>query len=331
MQGTARHRVGILVFDGVKLLDVSGPAEVFSEANLFGADYELVLLSTDGAPVSTSIGVTLPASASVYDREDFDTALVSGGDVLVGRPIDPAVRDAALHLAKQTARVASICTGAFILAAAGLLEGRRATTHWRHARELAVGYPSISVQPDSIFVKDGSVYTSAGVSAGIDLALALVEEDHGAELARTVARSLVVYMQRAGGQSQYSASLMGPAPRSSALRRVIDAVTADPAGEYPVTELAQRAGMSVRHLTRLFRDELSTTPAKYIESLRFEEAKALLDAGNSPTVAAQRSGFGNSETLRRVFINRIGIAPSRYQQGFATTGESRYQAVSPSV
>jgi len=324
MQKPTAHRVGVLVFDGMKLLDVSGPAEVFSEANLLGADYELVLLSPDGAPVQTSIGFNLPVAASVYDHEAFDTVLVSGGEVLVGRPIDTAVRDAALHLAKHAGRIASICTGAFILAAAGLLDGRSATTHWRHARELAVGYPSVSVQPDSIYVKDGTVYTSAGVSAGIDLALALVEEDYGPELTRAVARSLVVYMQRAGGQSQYSASLTGPAPRSSALRGVIDAVKADPAGEYPVPELAQRARMSVRQLTRLFHDELATTPAKYIEGLRFDEAKALLDAGYTPTMAAQRSGFGNSETLRRVFISRIGIAPSRYQQGFATTVESQY-------
>jgi transcriptional regulator GlxA family with amidase domain len=321
MRTHSKHRVGILIFDGTKMLDVSGPAEVFAEATLMGADYEIVLLSTDGRPVITSIGISLPVSGSAFDEHEFDTVLISGGDVLVGRPIDDALSRAALHLAKDV-RIASICTGAFILASAGLLEGRRATTHWRHTKELAAGHPGITVQPDSIFVKDGSIYTSAGVSAGIDLALALVEEDYGSDLARKVARSLVVYMQRAGGQSQYSASLAGPAPRSSALREIVDAVKADPAGEYPVPELAQRARMSSRQLTRLFREELSTTPAKYIETIRFDEAKALLDAGYSPTTAAQRSGFGNSETLRRVFVNRIGIAPRRYQQRFATTTEN---------
>lgn len=314
------HRVAVLVFNGVKVLDVSGPAEVFSEANLMGAHYQVDLLSPDGNPVTTSVGGwVLPVVGSVADAEHYDTVLVSGGDVLVRNPIGPELFTAAQELADRTERLASICTGAFILAGAGLLQGKRATTHWRHAEDLARAYPSIAVQPDAIFVQDGSVYTSAGVSAGIDLALALVEDDHGPELARQVARSLAVYMQRAGGQSQYSAALTGPSPRTSTLREVVQIIAADLTARHSVPELALAAHVSTRHLTRLFRDELDTTPARYIEGLRFDEARALLDAGYAPTTVAQRSGFESSETLRRVFVHRIGVPPSRYQARFSTT------------
>jgi len=175
------------------------------------------------------------------------------------------------------------------------------------------------VQPDSIHVRDGAVYTSAGVSAGIDLALALVEEDHGPDLARRVAQSLVVHMQRAGGQSQFSASLQGPAPRSSALREVTDLIASDPGRAYSVSLLADLAKMSVRHLNRLFHEELATTPSKFVETIRFDAAKASLASGYSVTESAQRAGFGNSEALRRVFVARIGIPPRTYQQRFATT------------
>lgn len=319
MSGSSRKRVGILVFDGMKLLDVSGPAEVFSEANLFGAKYDVTIVSPNGHPVGTSIGIQLPVAGSADDAAAFDTVLVSGGDVFPTAPVSDELRQAALLLQAKTRRMASICTGAFVLAAAGILDGRRATTHWKHAHLLASLYPPIAVQPDAIYVRDGNVYTSAGVSAGIDLALALVEEDHGSDLARQVAQSLVVFMQRAGGQSQFSASLRGPAPRTSALREVTDTVTADPAGDYSVPALAEMANLSVRHLTRLFHDELATTPAKFIEDVRFEAAKASLASDYSVTHTAERSGFGNSETLRRVFVARIGISPKAYQQRFATT------------
>jgi transcriptional regulator GlxA family with amidase domain len=310
------RRVGVLVFDGMKLLDIAGPAEVFAEANLMGADYELTFLSADGAPVRTSIGVNLPVDGRADNHAAFDTVLVSGGEVFPRMPVDEELQAAARHLADRTRRMCSICTGAFVLAAAGLLDGRRATTHWKHTSELARRCPLTSVRPDSIYVKDGDVYTSAGVSAGIDLALALVEEDHGADLARRVARSLVVYMQRAGGQSQFSASLEGPAPRTPTLRGVIEAIKADPAGEHTVASLAGTAHVSSRHLTRLFHEELATTPARYIRDIRLDTAKALLDAGHSVTDVAGRSGFGNPETLRRAFVKDVGVAPLRYQQRF---------------
>ena len=196
--------VVIVVFDGVKLLDAAGPAEVFAEANRFGAAYRLKIASVDGRDVTTSIGTRFAVTDRIASIESADTFLVAGGDMLVGRPIDPALVDALKTVPNRTRRVASICTGSFILAQAGLLRGRRATTHWRHTRLLARAFPDVAVEPDAIFVRDENVFTSAGVSAGIDLALALVEDDYGADLVRDVARSLVVYLKRAGGQSQFS-------------------------------------------------------------------------------------------------------------------------------
>jgi transcriptional regulator GlxA family with amidase domain len=313
------HQVGVLVFDGVKMLDVSGPAEVFSEANLFGADYRLRVVSLDGEPVRSSIGMRIPVDLAAGTSPAFDTLLVAGGDSLPGGPVDPALAAATAGLAARAGRTASICTGAFILGAAGLLDGRRATTHWRHTTELARRWPSARVEPDAIYVKDGATYTSAGVTAGIDLALALLEEDCGPGLTRDVARSLVVYMQRAGGQSQFSASLRGPAPRTPVLRLVQDTVQADPSGDYSLGALAELVRVSPRHLTRMFRDELDTTPAKYVELIRFDMAKALLDAGHNATEAAARSGFPSYESLRRVFVRRLGLSPTKYRQRFTTT------------
>jgi transcriptional regulator GlxA family with amidase domain len=233
--------------------------------------------------------------------------------------VDDRLAAAALALSDRSLRIASVCTGAFVLGAAGLLDGKRATTHWKHTRELALRHPTTRVQPDAIFVKDHSTYSSAGVTAGIDLALALLEEDHGETLTRSVARSLVVYMQRAGGQSQFSANLEGPGPRTNQLRMLVDAVKADPAADYSVAHLSKIANMSARHLSRLFQQELDTTPGKYVEEVRFNTAKALLDAGYSVTETAQRAGFGTSESLRRVFLSRLAIPPSRYKGRFSST------------
>ncbi|WP_267890821.1 GlxA family transcriptional regulator [Streptomyces sp. AS58] len=313
------HHVGILVFDDMKMLDVSGPAEVFSEAGRFGAKYRLTIVSVSGDPVRTSIGLRVPADAAAESAPPFDTVLVPGGDLLPGTPIDPDLTVAARRLAERAGRIASICTGAFILAAAGLLEEKRATTHWQHTTLLARSYPSLRVEPDAIYVKDGTTYTSAGVTAGIDLALALVEEDHGPDLTRDVARSLVVYMQRAGGQSQFSASLRGPAPRTPVLRLIQDMVQADPAADHSLDRLAERVRVSPRHLTRMFRSELDTTPMKYVELIRFDMAKALLDAGHSATEAATLSGFPSYESLRRTFARHLGVSPTRYRHRFTTT------------
>jgi transcriptional regulator GlxA family with amidase domain len=312
------HRVGLLLFDGMKLLDIAGPAEVFAEANLMGAHYDLIYMSVDGKSVTTSIRVRLPVDCPAAEGRDFDTVMVSGGEVFPG-PVSQSLVEAVQHLRRHTRRMSSICTGAFVLGASGLLDGRQVTTHWKHAAALARAHPQAAVRPDAIFVKDGDVYTSAGVSAGIDLALALLEEDYGPELTRDVARSLVVYMQRAGGQSQFSATLQGPAPRTPVLREVLNLIKGDPAGDHTVTSLAARAHLSPRHLTRMFHEELATTPARYLRGVRVDAAKALLDAGHSVTQVAERAGFGNSETLRRAFVRDLGVSPLRYQQRFRST------------
>jgi transcriptional regulator GlxA family with amidase domain len=312
------HRVAMLVYDGVKLLDVSGPAEVFAEANRFGADYRIALLSTTGADVTSSVGIRITVDGSPGSEPAPDTLVVPGGDIYPRTPVARDLVEAARDLAARSGRVASVCSGAFVLAATGLLDGKRATTHWQVAGELAARCPKTRVEPDAIYVRDGTTYTSAGVSAGIDLALALVEEDHGPELSRDVARALVVYLQRAGGQSQFSAPLQAPPPRSPALRRVVDLVQADPAGNHSLGELAKHLNVSPRHLTRLFREELSTTPARYVESIRFDLAKAFLDQGHTATQAAALAGFPSYESLRRVFARELSMSPAAYQRRFST-------------
>ena len=311
--------VVIVVFDGVKLLDAAGPAEVFAEANRFGANYQLRIASVDGRDVTTSIGTGFAVTERIASIESVDTVLVAGGDGLIGRPIDPALVDAVRAVPSRTRRLASICTGSFILAQAGLLDGRRATTHWRHARLLARAFPDVSVESDAIFVRDGQIFTSAGVSAGIDLALALVEDDYGAELVRDVARSLVVYLKRAGGQSQFSVLVEADPPPQSALRAVVDGIAADPGADHSVKSLAAQASVSTRQLTRLFQAELGTTPARYVEMVRIDAARAALDDGRSVSETARLAGFGSAETLRRVFVNELGVSPKAYRDRFRTT------------
>ncbi len=310
--------VVLVVFDGVKLLDVAGPAEVFAEANRFGADYRLSVASVDGRAVRTSVGIPFAVTDRISSLESADTVMVAGGDELVGRPIDPALVEALKAIAPRARRLASVCTGSFILARAGLLSGRRATTHWRHTGRLARAFPDIDVEPDAIFVRDGDVFTSAGVSSGIDLALALVEQDYGTETAREVARTLVVYLKRAGGQSQFSVLVETDPPSGSALRRVLDSIAAEPGADHSVKTLAAQASLSTRQLTRLFRSELGVTPARYVESVRIDIARAALDAGHSVGDTARLAGFGSTETLRRVFANHLGISPKAYRDRFRT-------------
>jgi len=309
-----------VVFDGMTLLDVAGPAEVFAEANRFGASYRLLMASVDGKDVVTSVGARLTASTSIGSVKAVDTAVISGGDHLVRRPIAPDLVAAVTDLRPRTRRMASICTGSFILAKTGILDGRRATTHWRQAGLLSRAYPQISVEPDAIFVRDGDIYTSAGVSAGIDLALALVEDDYGADLVRDVARSLVVYLKRAGGQSQFSALVETPPPQRLHLRALTEAIAADPSANHRVKTLAAQASLSTRQLTRLFQSELGTTPARYVDMIRIDAARSALDAGRSVADSARVAGFGSAETLRRVFVNQLGISPKAYRDRFKSTG-----------
>jgi transcriptional regulator GlxA family with amidase domain len=278
------------------------------------------MASVDGRDVVTSVGTRLAAQASISSVESADTVVVSGGDDLTGHPIDPGLVAAVKDVLPRTRRIASICTGSFILAKAGILDGRRATTHWRQTGLLSRAYPQISVEPDAIFVRDGDIYTSAGVSAGIDLALALVEDDYGADLVRDVARSLVVYLKRAGGQSQFSSLVEMPPPQRSQLRALTESIAADPGANHTVKTLAAQAALSTRQLTRLFQSELGTTPARYVEMIRVDAARSALDAGRSVADAARVAGFGSAETLRRVFVSQLGISPKAYRDRFKSTG-----------
>ena len=318
-QSGSPRRIGILVFDGVKLLDLAGAAEVFNEATEGATAYDVVFVSPTGAEATTSVGARIAVQCSAADAGPLDTVIIPGSDIAPVKFVTEDVLAAATTLARGTRRLVSICSGAFVLAQLGLLDGRRATTHWKHTAELARRFPAVEVEPDSIWVRDGDVYTSAGVVAGVDLALALVEEDLGADEARRVAQTLLVYLQRAGGQSQFSASLRGPAPTSAVVRSVVDLIQADPAAIYSVQGLASYAKVSPRSLTRLFRAELDASPAEYLAFVRFGIARDKLDAGYSVTDAAIESGYGSSESMRRAFIERLGISPRKYQRRFRST------------
>ncbi|MFD9815876.1 GlxA family transcriptional regulator [Streptomyces sp. NPDC059080] len=312
-------RVALVVFDGVTLLDVSGPSEVLHQAGRFGYPYELVLVSPGGGPVTTAAGPALTGTVTADAAGPVDTVLVAGGDRLAERPPDDALLAAVRTLAPGAARIASVCTGAFVLAALGLLDGRRATTHWRHAATLARRHPRVRVEPDALHLRDGRYVTSAGISAGIDLTLALVEDDHGADAARDIAREMVVFLHRPGGQSQFSTALDTPPARGGLLRPVLESVLADPAADHSLPALAATAAVSPRHLTRRFRAELGTTPARWVERVRLDRARQLLLDGHSVTAAARHSGLGTDESLRRAFARHLGTTPTHYRQRFAST------------
>lgn len=308
------RRVAFVVYDGVTLLDVSGPLEVLHQANR----YETVLVSPYGGEVRTASGLSLAGTITPDQAGQIDTVIVAGADELVDGVPDELLQVTA-ELVKSADRVASVCSGAFVLAGLGLLDGRRATTHWRHAATMARRYPKVDVEPDALHVTDGRYVTSAGISAGIDLALALVEADHGPDLARATARELVVFLQRPGGQSQFSTAMSTPPARSDPLRAVTDTVVADPGGDHTLPNLAASAAVSPRHLTRLFQSEFQTTPGRWVERVRLDRAQQLLLDGHSITRAARLSGLGSDETLRRAFARHLSITPTEYLRRFRTT------------
>jgi transcriptional regulator GlxA family with amidase domain len=312
----------VVVYDGVRLLDVTGPLEVFAVANEQGGEYRSRLASPDGRDVVANTGTRLGVDLSLSSADARGaTLVVPGGPNWLHTISDAGLLDQIRRLSGQSARTASVCAGAFALAAAGLLDGRRATTHWELADQLARRFPLVEVDSDAIFVEDGPVITSAGVTSGIDLALALVEKDLGAETARLVAKQMVVFLQRPGGQSQFSVRLSAGQARHELIRKVLDAITSDPAGDHSLEVLASRAGVSGRHLTRLFHDEVGTTPARFVEKVRVEAAQLLLEATTDPLdVIARRVGLGSPETLRRAFARVLNTTPGTYRSRFHTTG-----------
>ncbi|MGN9779394.1 GlxA family transcriptional regulator [Micromonospora sp. H33] len=318
------------VYDGVDLLDVAGPVEVFTVADRLvgGGRYEVVLAAAVPGRVRTFGGVLLVADRSLADLpSQVDTLLVPGGAEIAaaGRVVpvvDAAVVAAIRSLAAGARRVASVCTGAHILAAAGVLDGRRATTHWATAARLQADHPAVAVDADPVFVRDGEVWTSAGLSSGVDLALALVAEDCGDDVARAVARWLVVYLRRPGGQSQYSAVLAretaAPGPVRDLQRWIVEHLAED----LSVPALAARLSMSVRHFSRVFVRETGCTPAEYVAEVRWEAARRHLEQGEQPLpVVARVCGYGSVDSLQRAFRAR-GTTPARHRAQFATTDPS---------
>lgn len=319
MEGDEHERdVLLAICDGVVLLDVAGPVEV-----LHGAGYRVRLASPDGRPVRTTAGIPIGVELALADvRLPVDTLIVPGSPPGAGNGPSPTLVDHVRRLSGHVRRLASVCTGAFVLAEAGLLDGRRATTHWAACGDLAGRFPRVTVEPDAIYIRDGPVLTSAGVTAGIDLALAIVDEDQGPEAARTVAKHLVVFFQRPGGQSQFSVRGAVAPSGGATLRPVLDAVAANPAGDHSLAAMATRAAISKRHLTRLFRREVGTTPAQYVERIRVEAAQALLESGDAGVESIARfCGLGTGETLRRAFLRTIGTTPATYRQRFRKPSE----------
>jgi transcriptional regulator GlxA family with amidase domain len=315
----ASRRIVLVGFEGVQSLDVTGPLEVFDLADrLSPGRYGHELVTLDGGPFATGSGLRIePDGALERDRRRIDTLVVAGGAGVAAAERDPTLVGAIAQAAARSRRVASVCSGTFLLAAAGLLDGRRAATHWASVDLLAERYPRVDVDPDSIFVRDGDVWTSAGVTAGIDLALALVEEDCGRDVALEVARWLVVFAKRPGGQAQFSAPLAAQLAERAPIRAAQELARAHPERDLTVEALAAHAHMSVRGFARAFRREVGTTPAAYVESVRVERAVEMLEttAADGERIARD-CGFGTVETFRRAFRRRMGVSPGHYRDRF---------------
>jgi transcriptional regulator GlxA family with amidase domain len=323
---TVTRSVVILGYPGVQALDMVGPFDVFTGATLNLATqnravdgYDVTIASVDGQQVTTGTGLALVAQPLPAPRASIDTVVLPGGWGLDEARKNPGLVDWVKAVSGTARRVVSVCTGAFLAAEAGILDGCRATTHWAFADELAREFPSITVDPDPIFVQSSpTVWTAAGVTAGIDLALSLVEEDHGTEVAQTVARYLVLYLRRPGGQSQFAAPVWMPRAKRAPIRDVQESIEAEPGAVHRISELAHRAAMSPRHFTRVFTDEVGEAPGAYVERIRTEAARRQLEeSDDTVTVIAARCGFGTAETMRRNFVRRMGISPDQYRKAFA--------------
>jgi transcriptional regulator GlxA family with amidase domain len=314
--------IDVLAYPAVQLLDVTGPVQVFASANDIIAGrggarpYLVRIVSQGGESVTATAGVALAAAPLTRPGEALDTLIVAGGEGAEAAAEDPALVDWLRQRATQARRVASVCTGAFLLAAAHILDGRRATTHWKDCARLAQRFPAVHVEQDPIFVCDGSVWTSAGVTAGIDLALALVEEDLGRAVALAVARYLVVFLKRPGGQAQFSTTLalQVAEDKFGALHDWINGHLDD---ELSLSVLADQAGMSERSFSRHYAEAIGQTPARAIELLRVEAARRLLSESRLPVKrVAQRCGFGSEETMRRGFLRVLAVTPQDYRSRF---------------
>lgn len=315
--------IAILIFPGVQALDVSGPMDVFAEANSFlpaEQQYAIEVLGTQEGLLRCSNGLSLAAHRHYAQANDaYDLLLVAGGPGLPAQPYDAALSAWLARAAGKAGRHGSICNGAFLLGHAGLLDGKKVATHWNDAAALAARFPLAQVDADSIYVHDGKLVSSAGVTAGIDLALSLLADDGGAPLALQVARRLVVYTQRQGGQSQFSPHLTPVVDAASPVAQAQQYVLAHLGEALDVDTLAQLVAMSPRNFARIFVRELGVTPARFIESARLDSARVLLAASDAPLkTIAWRCGFGTADQLRAVFLRRLGVSARHYRQHFSS-------------
>jgi transcriptional regulator GlxA family with amidase domain len=313
--------IAIVVPPDAQSLDISGPLDAFLEANRQApnrCNYAVRLLSIDPDRTVKAGGMSLVADGSIFDEEGpIDTLLVAGTPTYAQAYADSAIHPWLRRHAPRSRRHGSVCTGAFFLGAAGLLDGLNVTTHWQHAAELAEKFPTAKVASDQIFVQDGSLWTSAGVTAGIDLALKLIEDDHGRDVALSVARRLVVFLKRPGGQSQFSAHLAAQVATEGRIQAVQHWILDHLPLELTVRTLASRAGMSVRNFTRVFQQEAGMTPADFVEMARLDSARRLLEDTDKPLQrVASSCGFANPDTMRRAFLRRIDTGPSEYRERF---------------
>jgi transcriptional regulator GlxA family with amidase domain len=312
----------VLALDGVQLLDVSGPLDVFAEANAQAGyeAYRLVVAAGAPGPIRSSSGVRLMPDR-IIDRDmegTIDTLLVAGCPNAADVPADRVILNWLRRRGPKARRLGSVCSGAFFLAAAGLLDGRRVTTHWAVAEQLAKQFPKVTVDEDAIHVSDGPLRTAAGVTAGLDLALALVEEDLGRDIAMRVASQLVMFFKRPGGQMQFSRKGEAVPTGRAALQELQRWVAANPALDHSVAKLAKRMDLSPRHFSRLFRSEVGMTPATWVEEARVSAARHLLEQGReAPKQVAAHCGFADADTLRRAFARHVGVTPAEYRKRFA--------------
>ena len=321
------RRIVLVAFDGVEALDVTGPASVFARVNYRNPDaYEIVFASARVGSVRSQCGLTFGDTVPIASiRGPVDTILVAGGSQTALREAVFAhgVASWLAEAAPSARRVGSVCVGAFILGAAGLLDGRRATTHWASCDRLGIYFPNTCVEADAIFVTDGPVWTSAGVSAGIDLTLAMVEADHGTKIAAAIAKEMVLFLRRPGGQTQFSETLAAQARLPNRLSEVVAWATDHPDDDLSVPALAARAAMSERTLARYFVREVGRTPSKFVMELRLDRAKTLLERSNlSIEAIAARSGFGSADTLQRAFRKVLNVGPGAYRSHFGANPRS---------
>ena len=322
MSHSPDRTVVFLAVPELQILDLVGPMEVFHGADRIAraqgrTGYRLAVVSASPGHLTTSGGLGIHADPLPDPADRIDTLVLPGGDGARATPVDSAAVRWVRAAAPQTRRVATVCTGSFLAGRAGLLDGKQVATHWQRTGMLQAEFPTAKVDPDRLYLQDGDLWSSGGVTAGIDLALAMVEQDHTAEIAQLVARHLVLSWRRPGGQSQYAVPVWAPRGSTPPIARAQNLIDADPSGDHRAAVLAATVGMSERHFARVFSAEVGEPPARYVERVRLQAARTLLETDDQTVTAiATRCGFGTAETMRRTFVRRLGVPPDGYRDRF---------------